>query len=411
MIIGRYSDPMSNEQSRKYVKTKFEGVFYRMSSKRDMRTGEQDRIYVFWYADAQGKGHWKTVGRHSEGIRPATARRERTKFLAEFESTGINPVTRDKVTVGQVVDAFNVWGQGEGKYVDGRYGMYCLHLRAKLHGVPLADLTPGLLFSLKAQLLKTCAHTNKRPKKSLLAHSSQTPPQKLLSAATVNDIFSFIRAAINRAIATGVWAGNNPLSTRGGVWKMVKVNNKRLRFLTREEAKALLSDLEKRNQQMHDMVLLALKTGLRPTEIFRLKGQDIDANANILYIVAKGGKRVPVRVPVDMIEMLQGYNRKPTEPVFRRPRTGAALNHTPRCFANAVRKLGLAPEDGDSLYAVTLHTMRHTFASWLAQSGKVSLMELQKLMRHETISMTMRYAHLFPGQESEKLSIIGEILD
>ncbi|MDR4025488.1 MAG: tyrosine-type recombinase/integrase [Bilophila sp.] len=62
------------------------------------------------------------------------------------------------------------------------------------------------------------------------------------------------------------------------------------------------------------------------------------------------------------------------------------------------------------MYAVTLHTMRHTFASWLAQSGKVTLMELQKLMRHKNITMTMRYAHLFSGQESEKLSIIGDML-
>ena len=82
----------------------------------------------------------------------------------------------------------------------------------------------------------------------------------------------------------------------------------------------------------------------------------------------------------------------------------------PACFQTAVRKLNLAPEDGDSLYAVTLHTMRHTFASWLAQSGKVTLMELQKLMRHKNTTMTMRYAHLFPGQESEKLSIIGDML-
>ena len=54
--------------------------------------------------------------------------------------------------------------------------------------------------------------------------------------------------------------------------------------------------------------------------------------------------------------------------------------------------------------------MRHTFASWLAQSGKVTLMGLQKLMRHKNITVTMRYAHLFPGQENEKLSIIGDIL-
>ena len=57
--------------TRKYTKTKFEGVFFRQSAKRDPRTGEYDKIYCFWYADHEGKGHWKTVGRHSKGVRPA----------------------------------------------------------------------------------------------------------------------------------------------------------------------------------------------------------------------------------------------------------------------------------------------------------------------------------------------------
>lgn len=158
------------------------------------------------------------------------------------------------------------------------------------------------------------------------------------------------------------------------------------------------------------MALLSLRTGLRPTEIFKLRGQDVDANACGLYIIQKGGKRVFVRVPEDMIRMLQAYRRKPAEPIFQQPRKKVAFEKTPACFQTAVRKLGLASKDGDSLYAVTLHTMRHTFASWLAQSGKVTLMELQKLMRHKNITMTMRYAHLFPGQENEKLSIIRDIM-
>ena len=235
-------------------------------------------------------------------------------------------------------------------------------------------------------------------------------PVKALAGQTVNNIFSFMRSAINHAIATSMWSGVNPLSTKGGTWKMVTANNERLRFLTREEAKALLDDLEKRHPQLHDMALLSLRTGLRPTEIFKLRGQDVDANACGLHIIQKGGKRVFVRVPEDMIRMLQAYRRKPAEPIFQQPRKKTAFTKTPACFQTAVRKLGLAPEDGDSLYAVTLHTMRHTFASWLAQSGKVTLMELQKLMRHKNITMTMRYAHLFPGQESEKLSIIGDML-
>ena len=144
---------------------------------------------------------------------------------------------------------------------------------------------------------------------------------------------------------------------------------------------------------------------------FRLKGEDIDRNANVLYILAKGAKRVPVKVPADICNMLLKYGRKPHEAIFQSEYTGKPFIATPPCFRTAVRKLNLVPKDGNSLYAITLHTMRHTFASWLAQSGNVSIMELQKLMRHETIDMTMRYAHLFPGQESEKLSIIEEILD
>ena len=97
---------MSSETERKYIKTKFEGVFFRQSAKRDPRTGEYDKIYCFWYADHEGKGHWKTVGRHSKGIRPATARKERAKFPAEFEATGVNPIERDKVAIGDLVDAY-----------------------------------------------------------------------------------------------------------------------------------------------------------------------------------------------------------------------------------------------------------------------------------------------------------------
>lgn len=121
-----------------------------------------------------------------------------------------------------------------------------------------------------------------------------------------------------------MWSGVNPLSTKGGTWKMVKADNERLRFLTREEVRALLGDLEKRHPQLHDMALLSLRTGLRPTEIFKLRGQDVDGNACGLYIIQKGGKRVFVRLPEDMIRMLQAYTRKPAEPIFQQPRKKTA---------------------------------------------------------------------------------------
>ena len=233
--------------TRKYTKTKFEGVFFRQSAKRDPRTGEYDKIYCFWYADHEGKGHWKTVGRHSKGVRPATVRKERAKFLAEFDATGINPIERDKVTIGEIVNAYLAWGRSEGKYVDQHYSQYCANPKAKTHALPIADLTPNLLSSLKAQLLKTPTG-NTKPKKATKRPKAKAPTRKMLAGQTVNNIFSFMRSAINRAGTTGMWSGVNPLSTKGGTWKMVKANNERLRFLTREEVRALLDGLEKRHR-------------------------------------------------------------------------------------------------------------------------------------------------------------------
>ncbi|MDR0339727.1 MAG: hypothetical protein LBH65_05560, partial [Desulfovibrio sp.] len=281
---------MSDKNNRKYNKTKFEGVFYRLSSKRDPKTGKVDRVYAFWYADHEGKGHWKTVGRHSQGVRPQSARNARAEYLAEIAATGVCPTERDKVTVGQAVEDYLAWGRNEGKYVDQHYRQYVAHVKAKIHATPIVEVTPGLLSALKGELLKAPIKTVKLPKDD---------KAKLLAGSTVNNIFNFMRSSINRAIATGMWSGANPLSTKGGVWRMVKVNNSRLRFFTRDEARALLADLEAANPQLHDMSLLSLRTGLRCTEIFKLKGADVDANAGVLHVIAKGGHRKPVRVPED----------------------------------------------------------------------------------------------------------------
>jgi integrase len=55
-------------------------------------------------------------------------------------------------------------------------------------------------------------------------------------------------------------------------------------------------------------------------------------------------------------------------------------------------------------------TLRHTFASWLAQSGEVGLHELMKHLRHKNIEMTLRYAHLIQDKQREHLAIISEIM-
>ncbi len=59
-------------------------------------------------------------------------------------------------------------------------------------------------------------------------------------------------------------------------------------------------------------------------------------------------------------------------------------------FNALVRRCGLQAESPSN---ITLHTLRHTFGSWLAIQG-VPLRAIQKLMGHKSVNTTERYAHL-----------------
>ena len=230
----------------------------------------------------------------------------------------------------------------------------------------------------------------------------------MMSPQSVHHHFSFLRRVINYAIRTNRWNGINPVASQGG-WKMPKVDNGRLRFFTPEEAKILLEELAKRSPQLHDMALLSLKTGLRATEIFKLNGEDIDPRGNVLHVTAKGGERQIVHAPKSVIDMLLAYRRKPGAPVFQERGTGRPISKISKTFERAVQVIGNT--SADSHFRITFHTFRHTFASWLAQSGKVTLLELKELMRHESLTMTQRYAHLIPSQTAKKLNIIDNFLE
>lgn len=373
--------------SRKYTKTKYRGVYYRLSETRKLQDGSPDRCYVVWYKDALGKAHWHTVGWHSDGIRAPYANEVRSDLLKEV-SQGKNPAAQRTYTVGDAVSAYETLATAEGKDLKRETDRYSLHLRPALAAVPIACVTPQMLTEIKGALLAK------------------------MSPASVRLCFAYVRRCINHAISANLWQGSNPLSTsRTSPFRLPKVDNAALRFLTPEEAKALLAELKHRSMQQHDMALLSLKTGLRATEIFSITGQDVHPASGLLYFRAKGGMRQHVHADPDIIDMLTGYGRAPGEHVFQARGGGPISWGTSETFDRAVEKIGLNKGVTDRRYKVIFHTLRHTFASWLAQSGKVTLQELKELMRHERIEMTLRYAHLIPGKQRVKLAIIDDLLN
>ena len=135
-------------------------------------------------------------------------------------------------------------------------------------------------------------------------------------------------------------------------------------------------------------MLMALYTGMRRGELFRLKWQDIDFERGFIHI------RNP-KCGVDQTIPLNDAARHVLESIYRTDspyvfpgRSGGQrtdIHHQ----VNRIKERAGLPKDFRSL-----HGLRHVYASMLASSGKVDMYTLQKLLTPKSPQMTQRYAHL-----------------
>ena len=86
---------------------------------------------------------------------------------------------------------------------------------------------------------------------------------------------------------------------------------------------------------------------------------------------------------------------------------GKRQKHISRTFYQVVKELKFNQGVKDKRYKVSFHTLRHTFASWLAIQG-TSLYEIKELMGHKSIEMTERYAHLMPNVKQKAVNRLAE---
>jgi integrase len=168
-------------------------------------------------------------------------------------------------------------------------------------------------------------------------------------------------------------------------------------YLSPEECELLLFHAK---DVMHEMVMTALRTGMRQGEIRALQWSSIDWLNRSIAVRHSWDNHRGVLVPpmnnrirhipldIDVSEMLHGRKQE-TGYVFLspdgRPFTNCRVNYAIKklCKWAGLRKVGW-------------HTLRHTFASHLAMRG-VPLPVIKELMGHSSITTTMRYAHVAPS--------------
>jgi integrase len=213
----------------------------------------------------------------------------------------------------------------------------------------------------------------------------------------------------NQAKAQGLVEGVNPVSKI----RIPKADNRRDRFLTRDEAARLLTALRERDQTAHDYALLSLFTGLRAGECRDLTWADIDLEGGRIFVKdTKSKHNRHAFITVELKEMLtrRAQGRSKTDKVF--PGVNGAIGHNALWykFDQTVRELGLNEGVSDRRQKFVFHSLRHTFASWLVQMG-TPLYTVSQLLGHSDLKMTMRYAHLAPDTQRAAAMELEGILE
>jgi len=209
---------------------------------------------------------------------------------------------------------------------------------------------------------------------------------------TLQYIFATIRQAWNMARRDGLVTGDSPTKQV----KVPKADNKRVRFLSHEEAVKLLNALQAKDQLAHDLTLLSLHSGMRAGEILALKWGHIDVNRGIINVMdSKSGKGRAAFMTEKVKAMFKVMKRRKSDDhVFTR--NDKRLNDIPRIYFEVVAGLGFNEGVPDRRQRVCFHTLRHTFASWHVLSG-TDIYTVKGLLGHSVIAMTERYAHLSKG--------------
>ena len=363
---------------RHYSKTssRWPGIEYYESSKR-RHNGKSDRCYYIRYRNNNGKLLREKIGWASEGYTPQLASHLRAQRLQTLRHGDSLP--KKKPDIPTLNDLAQRYFEDRGSTIKGLYtdkNRWKLHLQATL-GKKSADSVhqldiDRLIISLKKQDKAT---------------------------ATIWNVMELLRRIINYAVERNLCP---PLPFK---MKLPMKNNEKTELLTPDQWSRLLKALDEYPDQADaDMIRVALFGGLRKSEIFRLKWNDIDFRNRVLHIQdPKSGKDETVPINDPLLHILQNHPRSKSEYVFP-GRHGEMRTYTR--VAKTIRNRANLPPDFRPF-----HGMRHAFASRLAESGRVDMYHLQKLLRHRSPQMTQRYAHLRNEALLNASNVLGSVFD
>jgi integrase/recombinase XerD len=159
--------------------------------------------------------------------------------------------------------------------------------------------------------------------------------------------------------------------------------------LTRDEVVAFLKAVG--DLKMRTAFITIYAAGLRVSEVVALTAADIDSKGMVICVrQGKGRKDRYVMLSEQLLAVLRDYWRRTRPPVWLFPGPDPTQAITPRTLQRACRE---AADAAGLDKSVSVHTLRHSFATHLLEQG-VDIRVIQDLLGHRHIQSTTRYARV-----------------
>jgi len=281
--------------------------------------------------------------------------------------------TEKQPTLREFAKDYMAWSKQNKKSWDSDEYRLRYHLLPFFGDYPLNEITPWIIEKYRSK-------------------RNQTKAKK----ATINREIGTLKAVFNKAILWGK-TRENPVRKI----KLYQENNTIVRYLTKTEASRLIASCE---PFLRSIVLLALNTGMRKGEIFKLQWRDVNLKRGIITIRdGKDGRDAHIPMSENVKALFSSLPRFDDNPhVFPGMKPDAPLNNVTNSWRTARKKAGIKD--------FRFHDLRHTFASWLVMDG-IDIYTVKDLLRHKSIEMTMRYTHLAPEHKQAAVNRLGGIIE
>lgn len=361
----------------KRIPTNEEGIFYKRIINENGK--EVDKTYLIRYRE-NDSDRLKTIGKHSQGIRINYCKQIRNEILMKLRLGEEPPavVKKKKKNITKLDDFAEIYfkeKEMEVKDIEKIKKSYINHIKPYIGHRSVDEITSDDIKEI------------------------QRIKRKILAERTVNALIQIIGAIYNVAIQKEIFKGNNPVNKSV---KRVNVDNKRERYLVREEISILLDEV-KHEEYLHIFVQLALQTGGRLGTILSITKKDIKLESNTIQLKDHKNNSTYLGFFNDELKYLlekRIKNLNANDLIINRGQQ--VIQDRLTKIYNKHFNVGLANDDRKN--RVVTHTLRHTFASHLAIKG-TPIYTIQKLMNHKDITMTLRYAKLAP--DSGKDMVLG----